>query len=148
MKTSTPPTTGVVKFNKVSNYETNAIAQQKQAINDKLEAVKVNLGSVLSAADFSFLLRVAIEEFNSLQGAAPTPEARKAYLADATKRKANGKDAISYELFLCTHGTYAKKRYAMVAKGLIAEADVMLAQASRTVEKLVKLDAALQTATK
>lgn len=148
MKTTTPPTTGVVKFNKVSNYETIAIAQQKQAINDKLEAVKVNLGSVLSAADFSFMLRVAVEELNSLYAAPATPESRKAYNADATKRKANGKDPISYEVFLCTHGLYAKKRYAMVSKGLIAEADVMLAQAIRTVEKLVKLDTAIQAATK
>jgi hypothetical protein len=148
MKTTTPPTTGVVKINKVSNYETIAIAQQKQAINDKLEAIKVNLGSVLSAADFSLLLRVAVEELNSLQGAPATPEAHKAFIADAAKRKANGKDALSYEVFLCTHGTYAKKRYAMVSKGLTAEADVMLAQARRTVEKLLKLDAALSAATK
>jgi hypothetical protein len=148
MKTQPTKTTGVVKFNKVSQYETLAIAQQKQAINDKLEAIKVNLGSVLSAADFSFMLRVAIEELNSLQGAAPTPEAHKAYLADVAKRKSTGKDAISYEVFLCTYGTYAKKRYAMVSKGLIAEADVMLAQASRTVEKLAKLDAAITQRTK
>jgi hypothetical protein len=146
VKTSTPPTTGVVKINKVSNFETLAIAQQKQAINDQLEAITVKF--TVSAADFALLLRVAVEELNSLQGAPATPEAHKAYNADAAKRKANGKDPISYEVFLCTHGLYAKKRYAMVSKGLTAEADVMLAQARRTVEKLQKLDAALSAATK
>jgi hypothetical protein len=150
VKTSTPPTTGVVKFNKVSQFETNAAAQAKQAINDKLAAIVITFDKNVgwTAEDHTNALRVLVEEFNSLCPAEATPEARKAYLADATKRKANGKDAISYELFLCTHGLYAKKRYAMVAKGLIAEADVQLASIRKTVEKMLKLDAALTQRTK
>lgn len=143
---TTSTKTPVVRINKVSNFETIALAEQKQAINDKLEAIKVKFE--LTAADFSMLLRVAVEELNSLRPAVASPEARKAYLADEAKRKATGKDSRSYELFLCSYGLYAPKRYAMVAKGNIAEADVMLKQAINTVEKLQKLDAALTQRTK
>ena len=149
MKTSTPPTATAVKFNKVSSFETKAKAEVSQSINDKLEAVKVNLGAVLTAADFTYILRVAIEELNSLQPAEASPEARKAYLAAEAKRKATGKESLPYEAFLCYYGKHnAKKRYAMILSENIDEADVLLAQAVRTVEKLVKLDAALTQRTK
>jgi len=149
MKTSTPPTATAVKFNKVSSFETKAKAEVSQSINDKLEAVKVNLGAVLTAADFTYILRVAIEELNSLQPAEASPEARKAYLAAEAKRKATNKESLPYEAFLCYYGkNAAKKRYAMILSGDIDEADVLLAQAIRTVEKLVKLDAALTQRTK
>ncbi len=148
MKTSTPPTATAVKFNKVSSFETQAKAEVAQSINDKLEAIKVNLGSVLTAADFAYILRVAIEELNSLQPAEASPEARKAYLADEAKRKAAGKDSRTYEMFLCSYGLFAPKRYQLVKAGNIAEADVLLQQARNTVEKLVKLDAALTQRTK
>jgi len=58
---TTSTKTPVVRINKVSNLETIALAEQKQAINDKLEAIKVKFE--LTAADFSMLLRVAVEDW-------------------------------------------------------------------------------------
>jgi hypothetical protein len=152
MKTKTPPTTGVVKFNKVSQFETQAIAQQKQGVNDMLEAIKVNLGTALTAADLAFFLKTSVEALNRLQPAEATPEARKAYIAAEAKRKATGKDSLPYEAFLCYYGKCsAKTRYAIILSGdatELAKADIELMQARRTVEKLLKLDAALSAATK
>jgi hypothetical protein len=152
MKTKTPPTTGVVKFNKTSQFEVNAIAQQKKSVNDMLESQKVNLGEALTAADLAFFLKSGVEELNRLQPAVDSPEARKAYLAAEVKRKATGKDSLPYEAFLCYYGKHsAKKRYAMILSGdaaTIADAEAQLKQALRTVEKLIKLDAALSAATK
>lgn len=148
MKTKTPPTTGVVKFNKVSQFQTNAEVEQMKAKRASLEAIKVNLGSVLTAADFATLLRLAVEEYNSLNTAPATPESRKAYLADEAKRKSKGQESRSYDEFLTAHGLFAKKRYRMLKDGKKAEADFELESILSTVEKLVKLDAALQAATK
>ena len=152
MKTSTPKTTGVVKFQKTSKFEVKAIAQVNANVNDMLEATKVNLGSALTAADLAFMLETGIEKLNSLQPANPSPEARKAYLAAEARSKATGKDPLPYEAFLCYYGNCnAAFRYAAILSGdpaRLAQADLKLAQALRSVEKFSKLDAALSAATK
>lgn len=146
MKTSTPPTTNVVKFNKVSQYELAAQAEVQQSINDKLSLITVNFK--LNAAQFALLRRLAIEEVNSLRPADATPEARKAYLADEAKRKATGKDSRTYEQFLCSYKTFAKKRYALISEGKTAEADVQLEMALNTLNALEALNTALTQRTK
>lgn len=149
MKTKTPPTTNVVKFNKTSQFKVNAEVEQMKAERASLEAIKVNLGSVLTAADFALILEVVVEKFNTLNTAPATPETRKAYIADEAKRKANGNKSRSYDEFLTSHaGVYAKARWSMLQEGKKAEADFKLESILSTVEKLVKLDAALTAATK
>ena len=146
MKSKFPSVAETVKFNKVSNFEANAIAEQKQAINEKLESITVKFQ--LTAADFGLLLRLAVEELESLQPAIPTLESKRVHSADEARRVANGKRRRSYELFLCTYKASAKLRYKLISEGKTAEADILLAQAKRTVDKLVKLDAALNKSIK
>ena len=140
MKTKLTPVQEVKKINKVSNFEAIALAEQKQKMNEKLEAITVKFE--LTAADFALLLRLAVEELESLEPAAPTQDSKRAYLADEAKRRATGKASRSYELFLCSFKSSARVRSKLISKGKISEADFLLDQAQRTVAKLVKLDSA------